>query len=92
MKSLALPFELKTFDSGVNILEFVGSDGESLSTQIIRLLKEKEGGMTATSIASTLNVSVIVSKEQLLAAEKMGLVCRDDTIHGLCFYYNLINE
>ena len=90
MKSLALPFELKTYTSGVNVLELMLLDGqESLLDRIVKLINEQETGLTASNIAASLNLSVIVAKEQLLVAETKSLVCRDDTINGLFFFSNL---
>ena len=35
-----------------------------------------------------MNLSVILARERLLAAETDGLVCRDDSVEGLRFYPN----
>lgn len=91
MKSLSMAFELKSFDSGVHVLvESNQMNSDAMSNRIVEILhQEQEFGVTATLIASRLNISVIVAKEQMLVAEKGGLICRDDSMNGLFFYPNI---
>uniref|UniRef100_A0A4W5RDX1 Vacuolar protein-sorting-associated protein 36 n=1 Tax=Hucho hucho TaxID=62062 RepID=A0A4W5RDX1_9TELE len=50
------------------------------------------GSLTAEEFAKLLGLSVLLSKERLLLAEKMGHLCRDDSVEGLRFYPNLFNS
>jgi ESCRT-II complex subunit VPS36 len=50
------------------------------------------GSLSAEQLAQELGISVVLAKERLLAAEKAGKACRDDTIEGLRFYPNLFME
>uniref|UniRef100_A0AAY5KD90 Vacuolar protein-sorting-associated protein 36 n=1 Tax=Esox lucius TaxID=8010 RepID=A0AAY5KD90_ESOLU len=48
-----------------------------------------KGSLTAEEFAKLLGLSVLLSKERLFLAEKMGHLCRDDSVEGLRFYPNL---
>uniref|UniRef100_A0A672KYS1 Vacuolar protein-sorting-associated protein 36 n=2 Tax=Sinocyclocheilus grahami TaxID=75366 RepID=A0A672KYS1_SINGR len=48
-----------------------------------------KGSLTAEEFAKLLGLSVLLAKERLLLAEKMGHLCRDDSVEGLRFYPNL---
>ncbi|KAG8337685.1 Vacuolar protein-sorting-associated protein 36 [Homalodisca vitripennis] len=50
------------------------------------------GSLSAEQLAQELGISVILAKERLLATEKAGKACRDDTIEGLRFYPNMFLE
>ncbi|KAI9209401.1 EAP30/Vps36 family-domain-containing protein [Polychytrium aggregatum] len=84
-----LPFVLRKFDSGllaVHSRQFTDRMG---AEQVHRWIQESAHGLTATELALRHGMSPILVKEQLLAAEKQGLVCRDDTIEGIRFYSNV---
>lgn len=51
---------------------------------------ETLGNVSAEELSRNIGISVILAKERLLAAEQMGLACRDDTVEGLRFYSNRI--
>lgn len=48
--------------------------------------------MTATELAQTEGISVVLACERLLMTEKYGKACRDDSIEALRFYPNLFLE
>lgn len=49
---------------------------------------ESIGNVSAEELSRNIGISVILAKERLLAAEQVGLACRDDTVEGLRFYTN----
>ena len=50
---------------------------------------EEKGSLTGDEMAQLIGLSVVLSKERLLAAENAGKLCRDETAEGLRFYPNL---
>ncbi|GAB1293033.1 Vacuolar protein-sorting-associated protein 36 [Apodemus speciosus] len=49
----------------------------------------ERGSLTSEEFAKLVGMSVLLAKERLLLAEKMGHLCRDDSVEGLRFYPNL---
>ncbi|XP_036154123.1 vacuolar protein-sorting-associated protein 36 isoform X2 [Myotis myotis] len=58
------------------------------SSEITSQVSEK-GSLTSEEFAKLVGMSVLLAKERLLLAEKMGHLCRDDSVEGLRFYPNL---
>lgn len=46
------------------------------------------GPLTATKLANLDSTSPTLAIEQLKTAERLGLLCRDDSLAGLRFYTN----
>jgi len=88
MDSLALPLRLRTFDSGVSVLQARSQDEEEIVTSTSALIQDR-GPLTSEQLAQALGLSVILAKERLLLTEKMGGVCRDETLEGLKFFPNM---
>ncbi|XP_060064336.1 vacuolar protein-sorting-associated protein 36-like [Ylistrum balloti] len=87
LESLRLPIRLKVFDSGVIVLQLQSHDEEQVISDVTDLVEEKTS-LTAEELAQLQGVSVILSKERLLLTEKVGGICRDETVEGLRFYSN----
>ncbi|XP_071087991.1 vacuolar protein-sorting-associated protein 36-like [Haliotis cracherodii] len=88
MELLKLPVRLRTFDSGVMVLQSKSQNEEEVITKTSSLVEEK-GLLTAEDLAKIVGVSVILAKERLLLTEKVGGICRDETVEGLKFFPNL---
>ena len=88
LELLRLPMRLKTFDSGVMVLQLQSHDEEQIIKDTTKTVEEKES-MTAEELSQNAGISVILAKERLLLTEKVGGVCRDETVEGLRFYPNL---
>ncbi|KAK6976532.1 vacuolar protein-sorting-associated protein 36 [Biomphalaria glabrata] len=88
MEMLRLPLRLRTFDSGVSVLQTQSQNEEEIVTQTSQLVQDK-GAMTAEQLAQRLGLPVVLARERLLLTEKLGGLCRDETIEGLKFYPNL---
>lgn len=56
------------------------------------LMNEKHLGLSVSDAAALLRVSMIIAKEILLQAEKCTLLCRDESLSGLAFYYNHFSD
>ncbi|ELU13615.1 hypothetical protein CAPTEDRAFT_176734 [Capitella teleta] len=88
MSIMRLECRLQTFESGVMVLHLQEhSEDESLQDTVCRV--ESTGSLSADELARLIGLSVILSRERLLAAERKGELCRDDTAEGLRFYRNL---
>ena len=88
LELLRLPMRLKTFDSGVMVLQLQSHDEVQIIKDTTKTVEEKES-MTAEELSQNAGISVILAKERLLLTEKVGGVCRDETVEGLRFYPNL---
>ncbi|XP_045544806.1 vacuolar protein-sorting-associated protein 36 isoform X1 [Salmo salar] len=90
-ESLKLPLRLRVFDSGVMVVQLQSHSEEEMISSALDNVTDK-GSLTAEEFAKLLGLSVLLSKERLLLAEKMGHLCRDDSVEGLRFYPNLFNS
>uniref|UniRef100_A0A8C9FY30 Vacuolar protein-sorting-associated protein 36 n=1 Tax=Pavo cristatus TaxID=9049 RepID=A0A8C9FY30_PAVCR len=88
LEPLKLPLRLQIFDSGVMVLELQSHNEEEMVASALETVSEK-GSLTADEFAKLVGMSVLLAKERLLLAEKMGHLCRDDSVEGLRFYPNL---
>nr|XP_031834768.1 vacuolar protein-sorting-associated protein 36-like [Nomia melanderi] len=88
---LGLPIVLRTFDSGVIVLQLRSHNDNAIVDVIADLIKER-GSLTAEELAQSEGISVLLARERLLVTEKYGRACRDDTIEALRFYPNLFLE
>ncbi|XP_027503696.1 vacuolar protein-sorting-associated protein 36 isoform X2 [Corapipo altera] len=88
LESLKLPIRLRIFDSGVMVIELQSHNEEEMVASALETVSEK-GSLTADEFAKLVGMSVLLAKERLLLAEKMGHLCRDDSVEGLRFYPNL---
>uniref|UniRef100_A0A8C1KQD7 Vacuolar protein-sorting-associated protein 36 n=1 Tax=Cyprinus carpio TaxID=7962 RepID=A0A8C1KQD7_CYPCA len=87
-ESLKLPLRLRVFDSGVMVVQLQSHSEEEMIASALDNVSDK-GSLTAEEFAKLLGLSVLLSKERLLLAEKVGHLCRDDSVEGLRFYPNL---
>lgn len=91
-----LGVSLKVYASGVKLLQLDSVSEEDIGLRILELLRTDaeygSRGIQASELALRLNLSLIVSKEQLQVAEKNQLLCRDETIEGIFFYTNRFRE
>ncbi|KAK2708295.1 hypothetical protein QYM36_014037, partial [Artemia franciscana] len=80
--------QLYLFPTGVYALQSKDLETGSLDNETLTTL-EKEGPQSVESFAIILRISVILARERLLSAERIGKVCRDESVEGLKFYPNL---
>ncbi|KAM5147656.1 vacuolar protein-sorting-associated protein 36 isoform 2-T2 [Callospermophilus lateralis] len=88
LEALKLPLRLRVFDSGVMVIELQSHKEEEMVAAALETVSEK-GSLTSEEFAKLVGMSVLLAKERLLLAEKMGHLCRDDSVEGLRFYPNL---
>ncbi|KYQ90246.1 vacuolar protein sorting 36 [Tieghemostelium lacteum] len=86
---LQLPLRLRKFDSGVIIVQSQYENDEQMAKEILDIITEK-GPITAFDLSKIQQISLSLSTEKLLASEKTGKLCRDETIEGIRFFDNNI--
>jgi ESCRT-II complex subunit VPS36 len=62
---------------------------KKLYSQVLDLVRSEEH-LSAQALANKLSLNPLIAKECLLELESQGLLCRDQTIYGLHFYYNIL--
>ncbi|KAL8599480.1 Vacuolar protein-sorting-associated protein 36 [Nucella lapillus] len=88
MEILGLPIRLRTFDSGVAVLQSQSQNEEEIINTTTALVQERSS-LTAEELSQLVGVSVLLARERLLMTEKFGGVCRDEHIEGLRFFPNM---
>ena len=61
---------------------------EEISKSISKLI-EDQGSLTSVELSQQMGISIILAKEQLIAIESIGVLCRDDSLEGIRFYLNI---
>lgn len=84
---IKLPVRMKTFDSGVSVIQLESHSEERMVSRTIALVDDSVS-LSAQQLADLLQISVFLAKERLILGEKMGKLCRDESIEGLRFYPN----
>jgi ESCRT-II complex subunit VPS36 len=82
-----VPLSLRTFDSGVKVIQASTQSDAAIAERISALLEET-GSISPSVLAQREDISVTLAREMLLATERLGRVCRDDTVAGLAFFRN----
>lgn len=91
---LRLPLIFRTFPSGVAVVQDESWSDDAACERIVALLTGTGlgAGLRPAQLAAREGMPVAVAKEQLLMAERVGMVCRDDAAEGLTFYRNFFTE
>lgn len=84
---LKLSVRLKKFDSGVNVVMAASESDEAVAKKMEAEIK-KRGPLSAFSLSTALSIPLILAREQLEMAEKLCVLCRDETLEGVVFYPN----
>ncbi|CAM9697269.1 unnamed protein product [Chrysoparadoxa australica] len=90
LKVLGLGMCLRSFDSGVLVIQ-LDSHNDSAVSQSLSALAE-EAPLDTTRVSLKLNVSMSVATEHLRTAERLALLCRDESLQGLRFYKNIFDS
>lgn len=96
MPQLRLGMQLYTFSSGVKVIQLDSLNENDFFDKLADVAKKdpefSQNGMNATHVARLFNVSLILAKERLIAAEKKEYICRDESIEGLQFFVNKFKD
>ncbi|ESN97504.1 hypothetical protein HELRODRAFT_177933 [Helobdella robusta] len=85
---LNLSIKMKEFEDGVKVVQLRSCDEAVLALQTEQIVTEN-GCLTAEQLADIIGLSVVLAKERAQTAEKLGKLCRDESIEGVKFYPNL---
>ncbi|XP_017467783.1 PREDICTED: vacuolar protein-sorting-associated protein 36 [Rhagoletis zephyria] len=83
------PIKLRKFPSGAMVLQLESQDDELVAADTLEKVKEATS-LAVEELAKQMGISLLLAKERLLAAERLGKVCRDESLEGLRFYPNLL--
>lgn len=83
------PIKLRQFPSGAQVLQMESQDDEFVARDTADKV-EAASSLAIEELSKDMKISLLLAKEKLLVAERMGLICRDESIEGLRFYPNLI--
>uniref|UniRef100_A0A2M4BR08 Vacuolar protein-sorting-associated protein 36 n=1 Tax=Anopheles marajoara TaxID=58244 RepID=A0A2M4BR08_9DIPT len=86
-KLLTGPITLRSFPSGAMVLQLETHDDALVSRRTSELVNQYTS-ISTDELARCEAISLILAKERLLAAESVGLLCRDESIEGWRFYGN----
>lgn len=89
--SMQGPIKLRTFPSGAMVLQMDSQDDELTANDTVNLVQDSTS-LAVEELAKARNISLLLAKERLLAAERLGKLCRDESLEGLRFYPNFILE
>ncbi|XP_013110981.1 vacuolar protein-sorting-associated protein 36 [Stomoxys calcitrans] len=87
--SMQGPIKLRKFPSGAMVLQLDSQNDELTAEDTVNLVNESTS-LAVEELAKVRSISLILAKERLLAAERMGKLCRDESLEGLRFYPNFI--
>lgn len=83
---LKLGMSLRSFPSGVKVIQQDAFDDVTMAKKLKKLSLTKP--LTALHVSRDLHIPSILAKEQLLAAERLGYLCRDVTLETTRFFPN----
>lgn len=96
-RPLQLPLHFRQFPSGVAVVQDETWSDDAACERVVQAL-DRPGpsgagssigrGLRATQFALEEKIPLGVATEQLLLAERHGMVCRDECTQGLSFYRN----
>lgn len=97
MKSLHLGMSERTFPSGVKVIQDDKFDDTAMAVKLKELAEEQltvspTSGLTAMEASRSLHISALLAHEQILVSEKLGYLCRDETLETTRFFPNLFDE
>ena len=96
--SLQLPLTLRKFASGVEVLQSPSHTDRHVAQLLQDYFTARQSVVSsagpsvmisAQEWAQHRNISLVLAREQLLSAETLGQLCRDETVEGLFFAPNL---
>ncbi|KAI8050857.1 vacuolar protein-sorting-associated protein 36-like protein [Syncephalis plumigaleata] len=87
--TMQLPIRVRQFSSGLLAVEPADQNDEAIASRILSEITE-HGSVSSVELARSLEISPTLAIEQLLIAEKLGSICREETVHTLRFYANHI--
>mmetsp|Transcript_2322 Transcript_2322/g.3018 ORF Transcript_2322/g.3018 Transcript_2322/m.3018 type:complete len:441 (-) Transcript_2322:149-1471(-) len=91
LEGLNLGLKRRKFPSGVIVVQSDDFDDDVVAESLKGICDGKNGdasGVTSWDASRILGISALLANEQLLAAERRGVLCRDVTLEGVRFFPN----
>ncbi|XP_068148718.1 vacuolar protein-sorting-associated protein 36 [Drosophila tropicalis] len=88
-EQLSGPIRLRSFPSGARVLQLESHDDALIAIDALEQVQAATS-LAVEELAKNLGISLLLAKERLLVAERLGKVCRDESVEGLRFYPNLL--
>ena len=86
-EALGIPLRMRAIPNGPTVIEEAQQTSEALALEVLSIVKQY-GSLSAIGLAQIRSMPVVLAQEQLLFTEKLGHVCRDDSMEGMRFYPN----
>eukprot|EP00039_Didymoeca_costata_P019798 m.338976 g.338976 ORF g.338976 m.338976 type:complete len:390 (+) comp18616_c0_seq1:247-1416(+) len=87
LKRLGHPYELHTFASGVKVIQATSQSEEVVANNVLAFVTSSAFS-SVSQYAEDKGISLALAREQMLVGERLGLICRDETVEGLRFFPN----
>lgn len=88
--------EMIRFDNGLIILQLAGLNQDKINHEVYDSVKsnyeQTKMGLSVHQLSVLNNCSIFLARQRLMNSEKVGLICRDESIQGLAFYPNLFSS
>mmetsp|Transcript_19002 Transcript_19002/g.31515 ORF Transcript_19002/g.31515 Transcript_19002/m.31515 type:complete len:303 (+) Transcript_19002:1-909(+) len=89
LSELSLQMSLHTFPSGVKVIQQDAFDDVTMATKLKQMASSSnQSCLTSMQVSRDLHIPSLLAQEQLLAAERLGYLCRDVTLETTRFYPN----
>ena len=96
MERLQLGLSHHIFPSGLRVLQDASLNQDKMAELLQDLatttMSQKNAGISQVEVSRQLHVSVLLAQEQLLAAERLGSLVRDETTESIRFFPNRFVE
>jgi len=92
MSILHLPMHMRSFESGVIVIQANEFNDKTMSENLLKYISQDSNGVTAIQVSAQFKISLVIANQNLLTAEKLGYLCRDETIDGIRFFPNEFNR
>uniref|UniRef100_A0A8C6PL57 Vacuolar protein-sorting-associated protein 36 n=1 Tax=Nothobranchius furzeri TaxID=105023 RepID=A0A8C6PL57_NOTFU len=88
LESMRLPLRLRVFDSGVMVVQLQSHSEEEMIASALDNVSDLNTNYSSSLSILLSSLSFLNYFPRLLLAEKVGHLCRDDSVEGLRFYPN----
>jgi ESCRT-II complex subunit VPS36 len=90
LSDIHLGMSLRSFPSGVKVIQLDAFDDVTMAKKLQKMSLAKP--LTSLHVSRDLHIPSLLAQEQLLAAERLGYLCRDVTLETTRFYPNRFVE
>jgi ESCRT-II complex subunit VPS36 len=90
LADLKLGMSLRSFPSGVQVIQQDAFDDAKMAQKLLQLSLKQP--LTSLQVSRDLHIPSLLAQEQLLAAERLGFLCRDVTLETTRFYPNRFKD